>query len=60
MEVEKHKFGLERFSGSDDDICFYTGFPNYSTFKSFYDFLLAATQLSYWGSTYSDSRDNKR
>ncbi len=61
MEVKKHKFGLERFSGSDDDIRFYTGFPNYSTFKSFYDFLLpAATQLNYWGSMYSDSRDEPK
>ncbi len=40
IEMKKHKFGLEIFAGSDDDIRFYTGFPNYSTFKSFYDFLL--------------------
>ncbi len=61
IEVEKHKFGLERFAASDDDIHFYTGFPNYNTFKSFYDFLLpAATQLNYWGSTYSDSRDEQK
>ena len=24
------KFGLQKFAGCDDDIRFYTGFPNYS------------------------------
>ena len=36
IELEKHKFCLQRFAGSDEDICFYTGFPSYSTLTSFY------------------------
>ncbi len=27
IELEKHKFGLERFAGSDDDILFTLDFP---------------------------------
>ena len=57
MEVVKLKFGLMRFAGSNDDIWFYTGFPNYATFVSFYEFLLpAANQLNYWGSENAESR----
>ena len=48
LEKDKLKFGLQYFAGSDDDIHFYTGFPNYSTLISFYKSLLpAATQLCY-------------
>ena len=55
MEVEK--FGLTHFAGSDADIKFYTGFPNYSTLTSFYEFLQpAVTQLNYWGSNYIEDR----
>ena len=40
-ELEHLKFGLQRF---------YTGFPNYKTLTSFYEFLLpAATQLKLLG-----------
>ena len=58
QEVDKLKFGLQRFAGSDNDIRFYTGFPNYNTFISFYKFLLpAATQLNYWGSDCARNED---
>jgi len=29
------KFGIGRFKNSDDDIFFYTGFPNYNTLMAF-------------------------
>ena len=52
LKVEK--FGLQRFAGSDSDIRFYTGFPDYNTLTSFYEFLgPAVTQLNYWGSDFS-------
>ena len=61
IEVQKLKFCLQRFAGSDADIRFYTGFPNYKTLISFYNFLLpAATQLNYWGSENAENRDAKR
>ena len=44
-------FGLQNFSGSNDDNQFYTGFPSYSTLTSFNEFLVpSAIQLNYWGS----------
>ncbi len=44
-------FRLERFIGSDGDFRFYTGFPNYSIFKAFYDYLSPACEhLVYHGS----------
>ena len=56
QEQDNLKFGLQRFAGSDEDIRFYTGFPNYKTLTSFYEFLLpAATQLNYWGSGNADN-----
>ena len=40
----------------DEDIQFYTGFPNYKTLTSFYEFHLpAATQLNYWGTGNADN-----
>ena len=32
-------FRIERFIGSDTDFRFYTGFPNYNSFKAFFDYL---------------------
>ena len=56
QELDNLKFGLQRFAGSDEDIQFYTGFPNYKTLTCFYEFLLpAATQLNYWGSGNADN-----
>ena len=44
-------FRIERFVGSDSDFRFYTGFPNYSTFKAFFDYLTpACNHLVYHGS----------
>ncbi len=61
MRLESHTFCLRRFAGSDEDIRFYTGFPNYKTFMTFYDFLLpAASQLNYWGSNYSENRADEK
>ena len=60
QEVDKLKFGLKRFAGSDNDIWFYTGFPNYNTIISFYNFFLpAATQLNYWGSDNAVNQEEK-
>ena len=43
---------MERFIGSDSDFRFYTGFPDYSTFKAFFNYLLpACNHLIYRGST---------
>ena len=44
-------FQLERFISSDSDFKFYTGFPNYSCFKAFYNYLSPACEhLVYHGS----------
>ena len=52
-DVENLKCGLfriERFISSDSDFRFYTGFPNYSCFKAFYDYLSPACEhLMYFG-----------
>ena len=54
-ELDNLKFGLQQFAGSDEDIRFYTGFPNFKTLTSFDEFLLsAATQLNYWDSGNAD------
>ena len=57
LKLDELKFGLQRFAGSDKDIRFYTGFPNYSTLITFYEFLLPVlNQINYWG---SDNADNQ-
>ena len=57
FEINTLTFGLQRFSCSDDDNGFYTGFPSYSTQTSFYEFLLpSATQFNYW---VSDNTENQ-
>ena len=49
------KFGLERFSGSDEDIKFYTGFPDYVTLLEFWIYVEPnASKLTY----FSFVRDN--
>lgn len=35
----KLRFGLEKFTSSDDDMQYYTGMENYAQFKALYDFL---------------------
>lgn len=43
------KFGLERFSGSRDDINFYTGFPDYDTLIEFWKYIEPnASRLTYY------------
>ena len=50
-KLQLSAFRLERFIGSDSDFRFYTGFPNYSSFKAFYDYLSPACEhLMYHGS----------
>ena len=45
-------FRLERFTGSDIDFKFYTGFPDYTTFKAFFNYLSPeCCHLNYHGST---------
>ena len=54
-QLQVEKFGLQRFVGSDSDIRFYIGFPDYNTLTSFYEFLgPAVTQLNYWDSGFSE------
>ena len=44
-------FRMERFIGSDSDFRFYTGFPDYATFKVFFNYLSpACNSLIYYGS----------
>jgi hypothetical protein len=45
-------FRLERFIGSASEFRFYTGFPDYATFKVFFNYLSpACNSLIYYGST---------
>ncbi|XP_077980216.1 uncharacterized protein LOC144435498 [Glandiceps talaboti] len=37
--LRERVFGIDRFKNSDDDISFYTGFPDFDRFKVFYDLL---------------------
>ena len=57
LKLDELKLGLQRFAGSDEDILFCTGFPNYSNLITFYEFFLpAADQLNYWGTDNADNR----
>ena len=48
--MRQREFSVERFRDSDTDFEFYTGLPNYCTFKSLYDCLSpACEQLNYSG-----------
>ena len=38
-EMKQCMFRLERFLSSDTDFRFYTGFPDYTTFKDFFNYL---------------------
>ena len=52
--ADKCSFRLERFIGSDHDFKFYTGFPDYTTFSAFFDYLSPTCQnLIYYGSNTS-------
>ena len=39
QQLELSKFGIERFKFRDDDMFFYTGFPNYDTLMVFCDYV---------------------
>ena len=50
------KFCIENISTDEQELAFYTGFPNYSCFKACYDYLgPAANDLKYWGSKDKDA-----
>ena len=53
FEVEISKFGIERFCVRDDDIFFYTGFPNYNSLIAFWEYvkirlILFERDLAFW------------
>ena len=51
-EMKNCLFRLERFISSDIDFKFYTGFPDYTTFKAFFNYLSPeCCHLNYHGST---------
>ena len=50
-EMKQCLFRLERFLSSDTDYRFYTGFPDYTTFKAFFNYLSPeCCHLNYHGS----------
>ena len=49
-KMQQKLFRLERFIASDHEFRFYTGFPDYATFKVFFDYLSpACNNLIYYG-----------
>ena len=49
-KMQQKLFRLERFIASDHEFTFYTGFPDYATFKVFFDYLSpACNNLIYYG-----------
>ncbi|KAL9951657.1 hypothetical protein ACROYT_G044369 [Oculina patagonica] len=53
------KFGVERFKHSDDDIFFYTGFPNYNTLMAFWEYVKpCAESLITWNFARGKSEEN--
>lgn len=58
-QLELSKFGIERFKSSDDDIFFYTGFPNYDTLMAFWEYVKpCADSLITWKLARSKSEQN--
>lgn len=58
-QVLLSKFCIERFKNSDDDIFFYTGFPNYSTLMAFWEYVKPfAESLISWNLARSKSEEN--
>ena len=50
-KTQLNAFRMDRCVSSNSDLRFYTGFPNYSNFKAFYDYLSPACEhLVYLGS----------
>ena len=47
--IDSMTFSFKRFEGSDDDIHFYSGFQNASSYREFMTFILCnAENMSYW------------
>ena len=47
--IDSMTFSFKRFEGSDDDIHFYSGFQNASSYREFMTFVLCnAENMSYW------------
>ena len=58
--IEKRVFSIEHFKADNANFEFYTGFPNYDTFKAFYNYLSPACErLRYKGSNNSNSTIEK-
>lgn len=58
-ELALSKFCIERFKNSDDDIFFYTGFPNYNTLMVFWEYVKpCAESLISWNLARSKSEEN--
>jgi len=48
--IDNMTFPVKRFEGSDDDIHFYSGFQNASSYREFMTFVFChAENMSYWG-----------
>lgn len=59
--LSETKFCIENISKDDQDLNFYTGFTNYTSFKACYDFLgPAVNDLKYWGSQDKDAGHGRR
>jgi len=60
-KLTETRFCVENISKDDQDLIFYTGFSNYTSFKAFYDFLgPAVDDLKYWGSQDKDAGHGRR
>ena len=55
-KLASSKFCIENISTDDQEVTFYTGFPNYICLKACYDYLgPAVNDLKYWGSKDKDA-----
>ena len=60
-KLTETKFCIENISKDDQDLIFYTGFSNYTSFKACYDFLgPAVDDLKYWGSQDKDAGHGRK
>ena len=60
-QLEFKRFRLTNIAGNNNDILFYTGFPNYATLIACYNYLgPAVNHLVYWGSKEGQSNAHGR
>jgi len=60
-KLTETKFCIENISKDDQDLIFYTGFSNYTSFKPCYDFLgPAVDDLKCWGSQDKEAGHGRR